>query len=112
MGKYDFIIENTSNVPVYYKISLSDVNKDNINMKYRLKQNNVYVVGNQDVYENIEKLNLQEIKIMEKAKALYTLEWKWEETDNDLELGKQGLATYRIYIDIYSIYSGELYESN
>lgn len=111
-GKYDFIIENVDMIPIYYKISISDDNKNNINMKYKLKQNNVYVVGNEDVYENIEKLNLQEIKIMEKAKALYTLEWKWEETEKDLELGKQGLATYRIYIDIYSKYSGELYESN
>ncbi|MBR3696833.1 MAG: hypothetical protein IKM97_00945 [Clostridia bacterium] len=101
-GEYEFYIQNTNDVPIYYKISISEKNTDKINMKYRLKQNNVYVIGNEDTYEPIEKMYLEDIKILEKAKSQYTLEWKWEETDKDVEIGKSGLSLYRIYIEVYS----------
>jgi len=101
-GEYDFVVKNTNNVPIYYSIKLSEENKSKINMKYRLKLNNVYIVGNENTYEPIEKFNLENIKIMEDAKSSYTLEWKWEDSDNDEEIVKRGLATYRIYIDINS----------
>ena len=106
-GEYDFVVKNTNNVPIYYSIKLSEENKSKINMKYRLKLNNVYIVGNENTYEPIEKFNLENIKILEDAKSSYTLEWKWEDSDNDAEIVKRGLATYRIYIDINSKTIGE-----
>ena len=106
-GDYEFVLKNTNNVPVLYSLKISENNKDNINVKYRLKLNNVYVIGDEHTYESVEKLDLNDIKILENAKSLYTLEWKWEEADNDAELIKNGLATYRIYIDIYSKSTGE-----
>jgi len=111
-GKYQFIIENTNSTPVFYNIRLSEDNKDKINIKYKLKQNNVYIIGDENTYETIDKIKLDRINIMEKTKCLYTIEWKWEENDNDGKLMKEGLATYRIYIDIFSKYSGELYENS
>lgn len=103
-GSYEFILNNTNNLPVYYNLKISEENKDRINIKYKLKLNNVYIIGDKDEYESIDKMDLKEIKIMENAKSLYTLEWKWEKSDNDLEIVRKGLATYRIYIDVYSKY--------
>ena len=103
-GDYEFILRNTNSVPVFYSMKISEDNKDNINMKYRLKLNNVYIIGDENTYESIDKINLEEIKILENAKSLYTLEWKWETAENDADIVKEGLATYRIYIDIYSKY--------
>ena len=71
-------------------------------MKYRLKLNNVYIVGDENNYEDLNKLSLEDIKILEKSKCLYTLEWKWEDSENDIEIAKNGLATYRLYIEIFS----------
>ena len=111
-GKYEFIIENSNSTQMYYNIRLSEENKDKINIKYKLKMNNIYIVGDENTYETIDKFNLEKVNIMGNTKILYTLEWKWQESDNDLQLIKDGLATYRIYIDICSKYSGELYENN
>lgn len=106
-GEYEFIVKNTNKIPLYYSIKLSEENKSKINMKYRLKLNNIYIVGDTNTYESIEKINFENIKILENAKSTYTLEWKWEDSDNDAEIVKNGLATYRIYIDINSKTVGE-----
>ncbi len=106
---YDFIVKNSNNEPIYYKLKLFEDNKEKINMKYRLKLNNIYIIGNENYYEDIDKIYLEDIKILENTKCLYTLEWKWEDSDNDLELAKNGLATYKIFIDIYSKSIGDTF---
>ena len=47
-------------------------------------------------------MKLNNIEILGNAKASYTIEWKWEETENDIAIAKEGLAIYRIYIEVYS----------
>ena len=101
-GSYDFVVQNNNNDPITYQLSLDEANRDNINMKYRLKLNNVYVVGDEKTYESIDKVKLDNITILGKGKSLFTLEWTWEKADNDAKIVREGLATYRIYIDVYS----------
>ena len=101
-GSYDFVVQNNNNDPITYQLSLDEANRDNINMKYRLKLNNVYVVGDEKTYESIDKVKLDNVTILGKGKSLFTLEWTWEKADNDAKIVREGLATYRIYIDVYS----------
>ena len=101
-GSYDFVVQNNNNDPITYQLSLDEANRDNINMKYRLKLNNVYVVGYEKTYESIDKVKLDNVTILGKGKSLFTLEWTWEKADNDAKIVREGLATYRIYIDVYS----------
>ena len=101
-GSYDFVVQNNNNDPITYELSLDEANRDNMNMKYRLKLNNVYVVGDEKTYESIDKVKLDNITILGKGKSLFTLEWTWEKADNDAKIVREGLATYRIYIDVYS----------
>lgn len=106
-GKYTFIIQNSTSQPIYYKFNMQDKNEENINMKYRLKMNNVYVIGSEKNWVSIDEMKLDNIYVLKDSAELYTLEWKWEETDNDTKIAKEGLATYTVYIDIYSKLEGE-----
>lgn len=106
-GKYTFIIQNSTSQPIYYKFNMQDKNEENINMKYILKMNNVYVIGSEKNWVSIDEMKLDNIYVLKDSAELYTLEWKWEETDNDTKIAKEGLATYTVYIDIYSKLEGE-----
>lgn len=108
-GSYEFVVQNMNKDAFVYHISLDEENEHHINMKYRLKLNNVYVVGDKNTYETIDKVKLDNIKILGKGKSLFTLEWTWEKSDNDARIMNEGLATYRIYIDVYSKLIGETY---
>ena len=53
-----------------------------INMKYKLKIDNIYIRGNEDEYVSIEELKVDDIVVLEDSNNIYTLEWKW--VDNDI----------------------------
>ena len=42
-GTYDFVIENNTKQSAYYRIDFEEINENNINIKYRLRMNNVYI---------------------------------------------------------------------
>ena len=86
---------------------MTDKNTEDINMKYRLKMNNVYVIGTENSYVTIDEMKLDNIYVLKNSQELYTLEWKWEDSNNDSEIAKDGLATYTIYLDIYSKLEGD-----
>lgn len=106
-GEYSFIIANNSSQDVCYKFNMQDKNDKNINIKYRLKMNNMYIVGDEENWASIDKMKLDNIYGLKDSKTIYTLEWKWEDSDNDTQIAKEGLATYTVYIDIYSKLEGE-----
>jgi len=61
-----------------------------INMKYRLKIDNVYIKGNKDTYVGIEELSVQDIIVLKDSTNIFTLEWYWEDDDvNDTIVGSQ-----------------------
>lgn len=106
-GSYSFIINNKSSQDIYYKFNMQDKNEDNINIKYRLKMNNTYILGDETTWLSIENMNIDNIYELKDSKTIYTLEWKWEYSNNDTQIAKEGLATYTVYIDIYSKLEGE-----
>lgn len=106
-GTYSFIISNNSSQDIHYKFSMQDKNDKNINIKYRLKMNNTYIIGDENNWVSIDKMKLDNIHELKDSKTIYALEWKWEDSDNDTQIAKEGLATYTVYIDIYSKLEGE-----
>lgn len=106
-GTYNFIISNNSSQDIYYKFSMQDKNDKNINIKYKLKMNNTYIIGDENNWASIDKMKLDNIYELKDSKTIYELEWKWEDSDNDTQIAKEGLATYTVYIDIYSKLEGE-----
>ena len=58
--------------------------------------------GDENTWVPTEQLNLENIYLEKNSRTLYSLEWKWIDSNNDNQLLQEGLATYTIYITIQS----------
>lgn len=99
-NSYQFVIRNNNNFNIKYNLEMIEDNKYNINMKYRLKLNGKYVAGNDKEYVTAEELKQYTIGLSSKTYDVYTLDWKWIESDNDTEIGKDINAKYKLNLKI------------
>ena len=95
---YQFVLKNSTKYNLKYKISFSEINPYNMNLKYKLKKNNTYIVSEYSYYD---QLNLSEQLLNSKSNDTFYLEWKWvSEDDNaDTEAGK-AVANYNLTINV------------
>lgn len=79
---YHFSLKNTGNVSLDYTLSLKgifELSNRNLPFEVRLKKDNEWVVGTDDAWSTVDKLN----EVVEKDTLLvgkyvgYTLEWQW-----------------------------------
>ena len=82
-GSYRFSVKNKSNYDMIYNIKFEDDMRNYINMKYRLKIDNIYIKGNENTYISIDELNLESIIVPKNSINVYTLEWCWENDDEN-----------------------------
>ena len=103
-GTYTFCIKNITDTDVIYNILFNDKMKHPINMKYRLKKDNNYIVGNEARYVEIKDLNINDIIITKDSINVFTLEWYWEDNDKkDTIVGSQKSDQYyTLNLGIYS----------
>ena len=80
---YRFMIKNNSGIKIKYKLSFTENNQYNINMKYRLKNKNTYVVGNDSTLVSYNELAQNNIILSANDYNTYNLEWKWVSSEND-----------------------------
>lgn len=106
-GTYKFIVQNESPENIYYNLCFLDENRHKINMKFRLKLDNIYVIGDSENWIDISQMNMKNVLITSNSKTMYTLEWYWEEAENDSEIGKQDYSEYRLYINFTPNFNGE-----
>ena len=97
---YQFVIRNSTNYQVKYNINFVENNKDNINMKYRLKKNGEYIAGNEKEWVTYEQLNIKSRNLNVNESDTYYLEWKWFESENDTEVGIDIEAMYSLNIEL------------
>ncbi|MBR3613877.1 MAG: hypothetical protein IKL55_01705 [Clostridia bacterium] len=89
-GSYKFCVENVTRKDITYDIKFLDEMKFPINVKYRLKLNNVYVRGNENEYVGIEDLNVEKIVAIQDSNNIFTLDWYWVDDNlNDTLVGSQ-----------------------
>lgn len=89
-GSYRFAIKNVTDGNITYNIGFTDEMSLPVNMKYRLKIDNIYVRGNKQQYVNLEDLNLLNVIVLKDSINIFTLEWYWEDDDvNDTFVGSQ-----------------------
>ena len=101
VGTYSFLVSNATDKNLIYDVQLREVNNYNINMKYKLKLENVYVAGNNKEYEDIENVNLENVVVTANSTNLYTLEWCWVDNDiQDTKIGSLNYADYTLRIKI------------
>lgn len=99
-NSYQFVIRNNNNFNIKYNFETQEENNYNINMKYRLKLNGVYVVGNDSEYVTAKELYQYDMILADNNYDVYTLEWKWFESNNDTEIGTNINSNYKLNLKI------------
>lgn len=94
-GKYQFYVSNISKEDVKYSMKFSDEMKMFVNMKYKLKIDNVYIKGDEENYTTIDDLDIDEIVVLKDSTNVFSLEWYWEDNDSlDTAIGSEKDTQY------------------
>lgn len=101
-GIYVFNVNNKTKYNLKYNISFIESNEYSINMKYKLKKGNTYLV---DQYVSYDQLNINDMILNSNKTDIYSLEWKWvgDNDNNDTTIGmsaKDGDINYSLKINI------------
>lgn len=101
-NSYQFIVRNNNDFGIIYDFEMNETNEFNINMKYTLKLNGEYVLGNDEVWVTAEELLQNNMVLADNSYSVYTLDWKWFESDNDTEIGTNVEANYKLNINFFA----------
>jgi hypothetical protein len=97
-NSYKFYITNKKNCNIAYKLEFSEENPYAVNMKYKLKDRNGYIISN---WVSYDELIIQDRKLNSHDEEEYILEWLWQHNDPvDTEIGKNIDAYYKLNITI------------
>lgn len=94
---YQFIVKNGTDYTVNYIVDFIENNPYNINMKYKLKRNDTYLI---DHYVSASELNQIGLTLNSKKNDTFYLEWKWISSDNDTQIGETANAKYELKIEV------------
>ena len=103
---YNFIIRNNNMFAVKIDINMEETNKYDLVLKYRLRKDGTYILGNADTWVTAKDLKVYNIKLQSKEYNTYFLDWKWEfsqskERDKkDTEIGFNANENYKLSIII------------
>ena len=99
---YEFIVHNNMEKDINYNLKMYEKTQYDINMKYRLKRNNKYIIGNDKEWVDAEKLQTTYYDIKGKGLDKYSLEWKWFDNDEqDTFIGKNMTEEYKLNVRFY-----------
>lgn len=101
-NSYQFIARNNNDFAIKYDWKTVENNEYNINMKYRLKLNGKYIIGNSATWVTADEIKENEVTLADKSYNVYTLEWKWFESENDTEVGIAVNAYYKLNIEFFA----------
>lgn len=96
-NEYRFTIKNKTTCGLEYELNFIENNPYDVNMKYKLKRNGVYLVSD---YVSISEIVKVVNKLDAKEQDDYVLEWKWVDSDRDTEVGVNIEASYHLSIEI------------
>ena len=89
---YKYVITNNENFAIMYKLKFIETNSDLINMKFKLKKNGEYIIGDFLNWGDISE------KIINES-FLEANSWKWFDGENDVKAGFNQ-SNYKLNIDI------------
>lgn len=97
-GSYEFKVHNRSKYNMRYKVKFSENNNYNINLQYKIKRNGQYL---NTEYARAQNLNFDSITLNSYGTDVYTIEWKWIDSSNDTEIGKNAEnVVYNLMINV------------
>ena len=94
---YQFVVKNSTIYNIKYSIQFVESNDYHINMKYKLKKNDTYIVSE---YVSYDQLNINDYILNANEVDTYYLEWKWISSENDTAIGKESDAKYGLKIKV------------
>ena len=104
-GSYEFNVVNTRTKKISYQLLLEEDNVDKVNIKYRLKENGKYIIGESGwVYYN--EIALEDIVLNAKETDSYQLEWMWVSENNELDTSigeKEERSVYSVAIKVIAV---------
>ena len=103
-GTYQFIVKNSTKYNVKYNITFSETNNYHINMKYKLKKNNEYIIEDWVTYSELAQSN---IRLNTSSNDTYYLEWKWFSSSNDNSIGEDVNSKYGLSIEISAVQAND-----
>lgn len=99
---YNFVVHNSVNTDIKYYIEMYEESEYKVNLKYRLKNGDNYVVGNDATWVSVDELQTAMKELGKGSSDQYSLDWKWFDDDlNDNIAGKNMESEYKLNIRIY-----------
>ena len=102
---YYFVVHNSSNMNVKYYVEMYTTTNYDINLKYRLKRNGSYVIGDLDNWVTADELKTSFNALDIKESDKYSLDWKWEyesgDDSKDTYIGENMNDLYKLNIRFY-----------
>ena len=100
---YHFVVHNSSDMNLKYYVEMYENSEYQVNLKYRLKRNNNYVIGNDNNWVTADELKTAFQYIKSSSSDSYSLDWKWFDNDNitDTKVGKEMTSLYKLNIRFY-----------
>ena len=102
---YHFVVHNSSNIPLQYYIEMYEESEYDVNLKYRLKRENQYVVGDDSTWVTADQLKTAFKNIGISSSDSYSLDWKWEYEDGvddkDTLAGEKMTSDYKLNIRVH-----------
>ena len=91
---YTYTVECYGDYSMLYNLVFQEENPLNINMKYKMKYNGKYVAGDENTWVDYDALTQTGLTIKPGTVDVFTLDWRWEDADNDTEIGQTDGAKY------------------
>ncbi len=102
---YHFVVHNSSNIALQYYIEMYEESEYDVNLKYRLKRANEYVVGDDSTWVTADQLKTAFKDIGISSSDSYSLDWKWEYEDGvddkDTLAGENMRSKYKLNIRVH-----------
>lgn len=99
---YNFVVHNSSNVDLKYNLLMYDTSEYNVNLKFRLRKNNKYIIGSDSKWVSVYELKANDLFIAEGSSDSYSLDWKWPYNDGkdneDTVAGENMNSKYKLNI--------------
>lgn len=99
---YEFKTNNTSSDSIKYYIEMYENSEYDINLKYRLKRNGSYIIGDDNTWVDVEELKTTYKVLNGNSSDNYSLDWKWfDDDDKDTIVGENMTSEYKLNIRFY-----------
>lgn len=101
-NSYYFVVHNSTDTNLKYYVQMYEDSEYKVNLKYRLKRNNHYVIGSDTKWVSAKELLTKLSSIPYGSSDSYILDWKWFDSDkNDTLAGRKMKSEYKLNVRFY-----------